>query len=169
VTVTGVDDALADGDIVFTIVTAAATSTDTNYNTLNPADVSVTNTDDETAGFTVVELGGNTETNEDGLSQNFTVVLDAQPETDVVFTITEDDADDSEITLQFTTLTFTTGDWDTPQNVEVVGLNDSPLVDGPQVTIITISVNDALSADPFDGLGDQIISATTLDLDPRFQ
>ena len=54
VTVTGVDDAVVDGNIAYTIVTAAASSTDTNYNGLNPADVGVTNTDNDTAGVTVV-------------------------------------------------------------------------------------------------------------------
>jgi hypothetical protein len=47
VTVTGVNDALLDGNIPYTIITAPATSADPNYNNLNAADVSVTNTDNE--------------------------------------------------------------------------------------------------------------------------
>src|SRR3989442_1309648 len=46
VTVTGVNDFVDDGNIAYTIVTAAATSSDGNYNGFNPADVSVTNLDD---------------------------------------------------------------------------------------------------------------------------
>jgi hypothetical protein len=53
VTVTGVDDSSVDGNIAFTIVTAAATSTDSRYNGLNAANVSVTNNDDDTAGATI--------------------------------------------------------------------------------------------------------------------
>jgi len=49
VTVTGVDDDVIDGDQAYTIITAAATSTDPNYNGIDPADVSVTNNDDDTA------------------------------------------------------------------------------------------------------------------------
>jgi len=45
--VTGVDDALVDGNVAYTIVTAAAVSADTNYNGLNAADVSATNNDNE--------------------------------------------------------------------------------------------------------------------------
>src|SRR5262249_58542326 len=45
VTVTGVDDAIADGNIAYTIVTAPATSSDANYSNRNAAAVSVTNTD----------------------------------------------------------------------------------------------------------------------------
>jgi hypothetical protein len=53
VTVTGQNDAVDDGDIAYTIVTAAATTGDPNYNGLNAADVSVTNQDDDVAGITV--------------------------------------------------------------------------------------------------------------------
>jgi hypothetical protein len=50
VTVTGVDDTLVDGDIAYTIVTAPATSSDAKYNGLNPADVAVTNLDNDPPG-----------------------------------------------------------------------------------------------------------------------
>ena len=49
-TVTGVDDAVVDGPITYTIVTAPAVSTDPNYNTRDAADVLVTNTDNDTRG-----------------------------------------------------------------------------------------------------------------------
>jgi hypothetical protein len=47
VNVNGVDDAIRDGDQLFTIVTAACTSTDPNYNNYNPRDVSVLNRDND--------------------------------------------------------------------------------------------------------------------------
>ncbi len=53
VTVTGVDDALVDGDIAYSIVTAPATSADADYNGLNAADVSVTNQDNDGATLTL--------------------------------------------------------------------------------------------------------------------
>src|SRR5439155_10760907 len=49
VTVTGVDDFGVDGNVPYTIVTAAATSTDAGYNGRNAADVGVTNLDDDTS------------------------------------------------------------------------------------------------------------------------
>jgi hypothetical protein len=49
ITITGVNDAAVDGNIVYNIVTAAATSTDVNYNGLDASDVSVTNNDNDTA------------------------------------------------------------------------------------------------------------------------
>ena len=50
VTVTGVDDALADGDVAYTIITNPASSADPGYSGLNPADVSVTNQDIDLPG-----------------------------------------------------------------------------------------------------------------------
>jgi hypothetical protein len=47
VTITGVDDPFEDGDVAYTIVTAAATSTDPEYDALDADDVLVTNLDDE--------------------------------------------------------------------------------------------------------------------------
>jgi hypothetical protein len=51
VTVTGAQDALADGDVAYTIVTSPATSSDVDYAGLDAADVGVTNVDDEDASL----------------------------------------------------------------------------------------------------------------------
>ena len=75
VTVTGVDDALDDGDVAYTIVTAAATSTDATYNGVNATDVAVTNTDNDAVGITVTPTTGLT-TTEAGGTATFTVVLE---------------------------------------------------------------------------------------------
>ncbi|MFP6613255.1 MAG: DNRLRE domain-containing protein, partial [Pirellulales bacterium] len=58
VTVTGVDDNVDDGNTAFSIVTAAATSDDQDYSGLNPANVSVANTDDDAAAIAL--SGGGT-------------------------------------------------------------------------------------------------------------
>ena len=62
VTVTGVDDALDDGNVVYTIVTAPATSADPTYSSVDAADVTVTNTDNDAAGITVTPTSGLTTT-----------------------------------------------------------------------------------------------------------
>jgi VCBS repeat-containing protein len=49
ITVTGVDDVAFDGDVGWSVVTAAAISADSKYNGLDPDDVSVTNLDDDQA------------------------------------------------------------------------------------------------------------------------
>ena len=51
VTVTGVDDVIDDGDIAYTIVTAAGSQRAiASYNGLNAADVAVINVDNDAAG-----------------------------------------------------------------------------------------------------------------------
>lgn len=57
ITVTGVDDAIVDGNVAYTIVLSPATSTDPLYNGVNPPDVSLTNTDNEVTRFYVVNDG----------------------------------------------------------------------------------------------------------------
>ncbi len=60
VTVTGVDDAIVDGDQAYTIVTAPAVSADPAYSGLNPLDVSVTNTDDDVVAVPAIAAAGGT-------------------------------------------------------------------------------------------------------------
>lgn len=45
VTVTGMDDSEADGNVAYTVTTGVSSSADDNYNSIDPADVSVTNVD----------------------------------------------------------------------------------------------------------------------------
>jgi hypothetical protein len=47
VTVTGVNDAIYDGNVAYTIITGAAASADPSYQGMNAADVSVTNNDND--------------------------------------------------------------------------------------------------------------------------
>lgn len=60
VTVTGVDDSDVDGDQPYAIVTAPAASADPDYNGLDPADVSATNTDDDVILVPVIAAAGGT-------------------------------------------------------------------------------------------------------------
>jgi hypothetical protein len=57
VTVTGVDDGVKDGDIAYTIITAASSSADPVYHGIDPADVAVLNLDNETAPELIFEDG----------------------------------------------------------------------------------------------------------------
>ena len=166
VTVTGVDDNMADGDVAYTIVTAAAASADANYDGLDPADVSVTNTDDDIAGITVSPTSGlvTTEgmgpTGTPGVDQ-FSVVLNSQPTGDV--TIGLSSSDTTEGTVSPTSLTFTPANWNTAQHVNVLSVDDS-VVDGDiAYTIITAP---AVSADSnYNGIDPADVSVTNRDND----
>jgi hypothetical protein len=56
--VTGVDDLVDDGDIAYGVVVGAAASSDPIYAAIDPADVAVTNADDDAAGITVTPVAG---------------------------------------------------------------------------------------------------------------
>jgi hypothetical protein len=159
VTVTGVNDEIVDGNIAYTAVLAAATSTDTDYNGLNPADVSVTNDDNDSAGFTISAISGNT--SEDGDTATFTVQLNSEPTDDVVVGVSSSDT--SEGTVLPASLTFTMLDWDTPQTVTVTGVDDA-LIDGDIGYTIILAA--AVSADStYNGINPSDVSVTNEDND----
>ena len=140
VTVTGVDDVLDDGDVAYTIVTAAATSADPIYNGLDAADVAVTNTDNDAAGITVTPTSGLT-TTEAGGTATFTVVLTSQPTADVTIALSSSDPTEGTVSpasVGFTgVVTFTGANWNTPQTITVTGVDDA-LDDGDiAYTIVT--------------------------------
>jgi hypothetical protein len=116
VTVTGVDDMVADGNVVYSIITAPAVSAGP-YNGVDPADVTVTNNDDEVATFTVGPLMG--VVHDGGGMATFTVVLDVQPSADVTVGISSDDV--SKGTVAPPSLLFTPMNWNVPQMVTVTG------------------------------------------------
>jgi hypothetical protein len=160
VTVTGVDDVMIDGDISYTIATSAASSNDSFYDGINPSDVLVTNTDNDTVGITVDPFLG-LATTEAGGTATFTVVLDAAPTDDVTIGLSSDDT--SEGTVSPASLTFTSSDWDTPQTVTITGVDDV-ISDGDiTYTIITAA---ASSADGrYDGLDAYDVTVTNEDDD----
>ena len=162
VTVTGVDEDIVDGTITSAITLAVvdATSND-NFDAVADQTVSVDTTDDDVAGFTIDELDGSIEVDESGTTDTFTVVLDAQPTSDVVLTVTSDDT--SEATVN-SPLTFTPANWDTPQTVTVTGVDDS-IIDGTITSTITVAVDDANSDNDFDAVANQTVSVDTTDDD----
>ncbi|HIK09829.1 MAG TPA: DUF4347 domain-containing protein, partial [Oscillatoriaceae cyanobacterium M33_DOE_052] len=128
VTITGVDDLVADGDIPYNI-TGIATSADTKYNNNNPLSVTVTNTDNDIPGVTVIQTGGNTELTEGSVTDTYTIALNTLPIGNVNITATA--AAQTEISLDGVnfaptqTLTFTSTNGITPQTVTVRAIDDT--------------------------------------------
>ena len=92
VTVTGQDDPVVDGDQTTTITLSIDDgNSDDAFDPLADQTVSVTTLDDEIAGFTIAETAGGTSVTEAGSTDTFTVVLDAEPLSAVVLTVTSDD------------------------------------------------------------------------------
>jgi hypothetical protein len=131
-----------DGDIAYSVVVGAPASTDPIFATIDPADVAVTNADNDEAGITVTPVAG-LGTTEAGGTASFTVVLTSQPTADVVIPVASSDT--TEGTVSASSLTFTAADWNTPQTVIVTGADDA-VDDGDIAYSVVVGV--PASADP---------------------
>jgi hypothetical protein len=128
--------------VAYSIALGAAVSNDPRYAGKDPVDVSVTNTDDDIAGFTVTPTAGLV-TTEAGGSATFTVVLTSQPTADVVIPVTSSAL--TEGVVPMSDLTFTSTNWNLPQTVAVTGVDDA-VQDGDQAYLI--SLMPAVTVDP---------------------
>tara|TARA_R110002074_G_scaffold388803_1_gene571733 strand:- start:637 stop:4164 length:3528 start_codon:yes stop_codon:yes gene_type:complete len=115
-----------------------------------------------TASFTVSETALTVD--ENAGTDTFTVVLDAQPSSNVVFDISSDDT--NEATVDKATVTFTTANWNMAQTVTVTGIDDA--VTTNDVATIIISINDASSDNTFDSLADKTVAVTLTNDDAQF-
>ncbi|WP_167882434.1 DUF1554 domain-containing protein [Leptospira sarikeiensis] len=127
VTVTPVNNEIADGNVLLNIVLGTAT----DYGNENPPDVKVNITDDDSPGIVVSTLSTNT--SEAGQNAFFTVVLTSEPTANVTVSFNEKkdsvNANNKEGTIDQTSITFTPSNWDTPQSVVVTGVDDD-VMDG---------------------------------------
>ena len=156
VTVTGVDDSVADGNVTYTIVTEPAAGGDASYSGLDPDDVWITNNDND-PGILVNPASGLV-TTESGGTATFTVRLSTPPAAGV--TIGLSSSDPTEGTAWPASLTFTPVNWSAAQTVTVAGLDDS-LVDGDVAFAVVLT---PASSDPlYGGLGPSKASVTNLD------
>ncbi len=153
VTLVGQDDVVVDGNQSVTVTNAfnsGSTADTTGYGSMSPVDVTITVQDDETAGITVTP--GTTTFSENGGTGSFDVVLNTQPDGDVVIDVTG--GDDTELlvskdggttTASSVSLTFTGASWNTAQTVTLVGQDDN-VVDGDQSITITYAINSGSTA-----------------------
>jgi hypothetical protein len=112
------------------------------------------------AGVTIAPLEGLT-TSEDADSDEFTVVLDAPPTTDVLVSV--ESSDTSEGTVSTSLLVFTPENWDVPRTVVVTGVDDD-LLDGD--VAYEILLGPAVSDDArYDGMSLPSVSVVNLDND----
>jgi hypothetical protein len=167
VTVTGVDDKIADNDQQYKVRLSNATSSDPNYNGKFTIDLPLVNQDNDHAGY-VVNAAANLQTSESGTpTATFTVALLSQPTAAV--TIGLSSTNTKEGTVLPASLSFSTALWNVPQTVTVTGVDDAPPVaDGPQGYLIALA--NATSADGnYNGKFATTVPLTNLDNDtPNF-
>jgi large repetitive protein len=162
VTVTGVNDDVADGNQVYRVITGAAQSPDAKYNAMDPADPNVTNTDDDSPGISVVFTPSTgLSTREDGTSASFTVVLDSQPTADV--TVPVRSTNTKEGTVNPASVTFTAANWRSPRTITITGVDDAG-ADGAQP--YSVIVDPATSTDAkYKGFDAPDVPVTNVDND----
>jgi len=154
VIVTGVDDLVVDGPIVYSIATGNPTSGDAAYNTLGAGDVanvSVTNQDDDMSGITVAPTSGLI-TTEAGVSATFTISADSEPTAAVTIPLSSSDTTEGTV---LATVTLPAGST-AAQTVTVAGVNDF-IVDGDIGYMIV--TGDPTSADAnYGAIGDNDVA-----------
>ena len=163
VTVTGVNDDLDDGNIGVTITLAVVDgSSDDAFDNAANQTVAATNSDNDSAGFTIAQSGGATTVTEGADTDEFTLVLNAKPASDVVLSGVSSDT--GEVTTGSSTVTFTTNNWNTAQTVTLTGVNDD-VDDGNVNSTITVAVVDGSSSNEFDNVADQSFTVANTDND----
>ncbi len=160
VTVTGVDDAQADGDIAYTVILAPMASSDMDYDGLDPEDASVVNLDDDVAGV-IVAPTSDLQTTEAGGSAMFGVVLTSQPGANVSIGVTTSDPGEGDVSTA--TLLFTDANWNVAQMVTVTGVDDVQ-VDG-DIAYTVILAPMASSDMDYNALDPEDVSVVNLDDD----
>ncbi len=130
VTVTGVDDSVVDGDVGYSIVLGVADTTDSNYSGLDPADVSLSNADNDVAGLSL-NLGAGS------VSEGSTLVGVVSRNTDtssaLVVTLVSGDSNEASVSN-----TVTIGAGSSSAQFVITGVEDS-FVDGDQQVSIAVS------------------------------
>lgn len=164
VNVTAVDDRVVNGDRSTRIVVSVEEAGETPYTVVTDRQLEVTVRDDDVAGFLLSETQGWTSAREGGHTDTLSVVLTAEPQSDVVFTARSDDPGDA--TLDPDRLTFTPLNWDDPRIVIFTAVDDDRR-DGFGFRTVTIAVDPSRSDPAFHGLS-QSIDAVTFD-DDRFR
>lgn len=160
VRVTGVPDGVRDGARQFTVVVAAAESTDPAYAGVDGRDVAVTNLDSRklVAGAVVAPVAG-LRTSEDGATAAFSVKLTYRPTHDV--TIPLSSSNPGEGVPAVDRLVFTPANWNTPQAVTVSGVADGVRDGNKAYRIVT---GPATSDDPlYNGLDVADVAAVNRD------
>jgi hypothetical protein len=152
VTVVGIDDHIVDGNQAYTVAVAGDDASG-----LGAVDVSLTNQDDDVAGFLIMPSSGLVTTKAGGTA-TFTVQLTAQPTADVTLPLASSNT--MQGTIDQASLTFTADTWNAPQTVTITGVDDG-LPDGNVQYMIATGA--ATSADStFTGIDPDDVFVTNL-------
>ena len=164
ITVAGVDDRELDGSQTTLVrISVDGAASDDAFDAVAALALRVTTTEDDVAGFTIIESGTSTVTAETGgASDDFTVALRARPAGNVAINLTSGDL--TEVTVSPLRLTFTPDGWNTPQVVTVSGV-DERFDDGDQVVPVMLTVDTAATHPDYDSVRPDTLLVTNADDD----
>jgi len=161
ITVTGVDDAEADGDVAYRL-TATVQSADTGFNGILPTPLALVNLDDETAlgSLIIDQVDAPLITTEGGGTAKASIRLSRQPTAPVTLNFVS--SNPAEGTVSPTSVTFDPSTFDVSRTITFVGVDDA-IADGDQTYLIQTTV---VSSDPsFANISVPSISIVNLDDD----
>lgn len=164
VTVTGIDDSLLDGTVVYTVLTGDPTSDDVNWGDLGAADITdpnFSNTDDDSAGITLSKTS--LAISESGTTDSFTVRLQSQPAPGNVVSLAITSDVPADFGPSLATLSFDNTTWDTPQTVTVTAVQDGLFENTHDGTITASVVTADTTESAYDILADQTVETTITD------
>jgi hypothetical protein len=157
VTVTGIDDFYADGNQAYTVTVTAS-----GFTALTIPAVQCTNNDNDTPGVTISKTSGLV-TNESGSTDKFTAVLNTRPFGNITMSLTSSLT--TEGTVSPASLTFTTLNWNTPQEVTLTGVDDATLDFTIPYTIVTgtLVTVDTRDVPAYGGMNPSDVQAANVD------
>ena len=166
VTVTGVDNNIDHPANPMATITHTVESDDTLYDSLRDGvgSVTVTATDDDTAGVTIAQSGTppTTVVAENGGTDTYTVVLDTEPTDDVTVTLTSDPT--GVVTISPDSLTFGDANWNTARTVTLRGINNNVIHADDPTTMISHAFSSSEDS-VYDDISDVSITVTATDDD----
>jgi hypothetical protein len=149
VMVQGVNDSTMHAPIRYTIVLGPAVSSDPRFNGIVPADVSLTNVDNN-AGLVITPLTNYDsasavyQTSEDGATASFQVSLSTKPSQPVTVTLSIPSPGSDQAAASPTQLTFTSANYLMPQTVTLTGYdNVLPGEDSPYTVHFSLTSADS--------------------------
>ena len=135
ITVAAVDDAVDEPSPHLGVISHAASSSDSGFNGIAVRSVAANVTDNDTAGVAISQSGGGTNISEAGATDSYTVVLTSQPVFDVTISVNPD----AQVSVSPSMLTFTPGNWLSPQTVTISAKDDPIIEPSPHTGVITHS------------------------------
>ena len=137
VTITGVDDQIQDGNVSYNIIVGNVNSANSNYSGLANQTLTLSNIDNDTAGFTINTTNPFLITDGGQITSSIQISLNSQPTSSV--TIPVSSLTPTEATVSVSSLTFTPSNWNITQTIIVNGVNDGA-VDGNQIFTIDLAI-----------------------------